>query len=468
MDVNGFESDVVTTPVCVPESSSVTCSGKCGTQTNNCGTSVNCGVCESGGEVFEGEVIYVTSPGNGNSINSNFNSALSQAQNGDVIVLPAGNFIVTSQLSVNKFVSIIGHGSGSGGTMLQKQVGSSFSYVIRYDDNYNPGPNEFLVISGIYVRGYDVSRTDVGLFIQQDNFVVTNSKFEEFGFAGIYVKHDEDEPHGVIYNNEFIHNCRNDLGYGVSVIGRDTEWIDDPGFGTDKFIFIEDNYFSEHRHSVASSGTGKYVARYNTIIDNICQGAHSIDMHEARCASLGSGNHFAARAAEIYGNNITNYRVRDIHGGVPIVPNGNIEQLSFSGVGIRGGEAVIWDNYIEGFVYGVRLYIQPSSGECGTPYPMLTQIGYQSALDYGSSHTGTDASHAAGDVFSWSNTFKNYDSTDRSFSDWNSRGTSSTYPDSMLDANRDYHLVAKPGYTPYTYPHPLRVSVEQKISNLNL
>jgi len=34
-------------PPCVPESSSTTCSGKCGTQTNNCGQSVSCGSCSA-------------------------------------------------------------------------------------------------------------------------------------------------------------------------------------------------------------------------------------------------------------------------------------------------------------------------------------------------------------------------------------------------------------------------------------
>jgi hypothetical protein len=36
---------VVNTPTCTPESTTTTCSDKCGTQTNNCGASVSCGEC---------------------------------------------------------------------------------------------------------------------------------------------------------------------------------------------------------------------------------------------------------------------------------------------------------------------------------------------------------------------------------------------------------------------------------------
>ncbi|HLP86882.1 MAG TPA: hypothetical protein VK153_03365, partial [Candidatus Paceibacterota bacterium] len=49
-DINGFAvalTSTTTPPVCTPESTTTTCSGKCGTQTNNCGTSVSCGACQS-------------------------------------------------------------------------------------------------------------------------------------------------------------------------------------------------------------------------------------------------------------------------------------------------------------------------------------------------------------------------------------------------------------------------------------
>jgi hypothetical protein len=43
----------VTPPTCIPESSSTTCLNKCGDQTNNCGSSVNCGTCTNPiGDIF--------------------------------------------------------------------------------------------------------------------------------------------------------------------------------------------------------------------------------------------------------------------------------------------------------------------------------------------------------------------------------------------------------------------------------
>ena len=55
------------------------------------------------------------------------------------------------------------------------------------------------------------------------------------------------------------------LGYGVVIYGEDETWVPDPQFGSGNFIFIEDNTFIEHRHSVACGGTGRYVFRNNHV-----------------------------------------------------------------------------------------------------------------------------------------------------------------------------------------------------------
>ena len=80
-----------------------------------------------------------------------------------------------------------------------------------------------------------------------------------------------------------------------------------------------------------------------------------------------------------------------------------------------------------------------------------------------------DTCHGDGDVFEWDNHFTNYDSTDRSFLDWNTKNNNADTPGYLLNINRDYHLnTQKPGYVPYQYPHPWRVSAEHMLSAIGL
>jgi len=73
----------------------------------------------------------------------------------------------------------------------------------------------------------------------------------------------------------------------------------------------------------------------------------------------------------------------------------------------------------------------PPSTKPLTTYPALDQIGNPN------------------DLYIWSNTSSGDDVYKRPMSD--KRGI-----DYWLKLNRDYFLGPKAGYTPYTYPHPLR------------
>ena len=89
------------------------------------------------------------------------------------------------------------------------------------------------------------------------------------------------------------------------VYGTNNKWIKNPRFGSSNFIFIEDNIFDYHRHSVAAGGCALYVARHNTITNDIITSGYSsaLDGHEARGAGNGS-NTYGTRAVEAYSNKI--------------------------------------------------------------------------------------------------------------------------------------------------------------------
>src|SRR4029077_19195393 len=104
----------------------------------------------------------------------------------------------------------------------------------------------------------------------------------------------------------------------------------------------------------------------------------------------------------------------------------------YAGAGIRGGGGVIWGNTWTGVSHGVVVYLDtPPTSPPLTTYQALDQIGKPDGL------------YIWNNVSSGDTVYKNPATVPNGIDYW-------------LQLNRDYFLTAKPGYTPYTYPHPLR------------
>ncbi len=421
------------------------------------------------------KVIDVTDPGDHHNLQPYFQAAVDAALPGDEVVLPAGEFFVDGHVVVNKFITIRGQGKGPGGTELYRREDVSdstlASWTWRMFIYVNVSTDEIgdLLISDIYFKGQiPCYATGDGGSLAADNgvridntrgFVVTNCRFEHFGAAGIRVMHRDRMANGLIYNNEFIHNYKYkvDLGYGVSVYGNNNEWVPDPEFGTGNFIFIENNYFSEHRHSVCGGGAARYVFRYNEVVDNLW--GHAIDAHEARGGTLGySSNYFSSRAYEVYNNHLYNTVFKD---GTPIATPG-IDPRSWlvrSAIGFRGGEGIVHNNKFEAYRFGFELFVFVHFPDDG-PYPISYQVGWESGKNLGPNHTGIDAQSAAGDLFEWDNDYVSFDPSNSGLMEFYTYYES---PDRLLK-DRDYHRdTPRPGYTPYVYPHPRRSLYEPPV-----
>ena len=411
----------------------------------------------------------VENPGQHQDIAPALQTAVDGARDGDTLLLPAGEFVLDQRVVIRKFISIKGKGRGIGGTKLYRRESvpdstlSSSAWRQMFYLNSQSDAASNIVISDIYFKGKNPSvRSGDGGSIAQDNairidnykdFVITNCRFEHFGASAIRVRHKDHLASGLIFNNEFIHNYKKgvNLGYGVSVYGNNDQWTGEPQFGGGNFIFIEDNYFVGHRHSVAGGGAGRYVFRHNVVADNLY--SHAVDAHEARGGTISqSPGYFSTRAYEVYDNAIYNTKFKD---GEPFIDSSTQEphnRLVRTAIGIRGGEGLVYNNKIEGYRFGVELYVIPHFPGDGD-YPVSYQIGYQSGKQLGSRHSGTQSPEGDGDLFLWDNTFIPFRAGDPGFAPFY---TAYERPDRLLK-ERDYHIGAKkPGYTPHTYPHPLR------------
>ncbi len=413
-------------------------------------------------------IIPVQSPGQLNDIQPNLQAAVNSASNGDIIQLPAGQFVLHKSVIITKFISI--RGKGKTQTILFRSANAPDSYLSNYPSwesmfkyNINSTINSGVVVSDMTLKSKLPSKVngdglslakDIGIkMIRCKNFVITRCRFENFGNAAISVVHDDSIVGGLIFKNEFYHNVKGadglGLGYGVVVYGSNTRWITKPRFGTPNFIFIENNTFDYHRHSVAAGGCALYVFRHNNVLNNVAGNtSHAIDAHEARLTA--GENYYSTRAIEVYSNSIVNTTFRDgtssVANNTPIVPGKDLNWLTECAIRTRGGEALIHDNYIEGYRFGVGLY---ANSIFTSAYPIPYQQGYLSALQYGNNHSGVGSGKEAGDVFIWNNNFDIYDPGNPA-NTW-----FYNYSTSHLVNSRDYHFSTPSGYQAYTYPHPL-------------
>jgi hypothetical protein len=362
----------------------------------------------------------------------NFNeikAQLENAQDGDTVNIPAGTCLITECISVNK--NIVIKGAGIDQTILQNDQTHLYDAVFYVKNIDKP-----LRITGITFKGQEImpNDSDKSEFIYWHNtkqtaqiagFRIDHCKFIDGGKHSITIWGAEDI-FGVIDHCVFINASRNCINtYGAAK--GDLDWSRKEPLGTDKAIYIEDNTFTYDKQNypegfcetVTGINGARYVYRYNTTSHIASLNANPVDMH---------GNWYGDRggfSVEIYNNTFD---------------TGN----SWYGMYIRGGRGVIYNNFFNGKFYEPIIlandgsFLPTRDNPRDATYPAIDQINNFYIWD----NTGTIAYHNMNNA---------------PISDGNpvpyvqDRGKERE----IIQKDRDYFEYAMPGYTPYTYPHPL-------------
>jgi hypothetical protein len=331
-------------------------------------------------------------------------TAVNTATTGTTVKIPAGDCNWgAQQLTVPAGIYL--QGAGQDATILRR-VGTVSENV--YLIAYNCSNGQQAKMSGFTLVGNGnggIWDNGLGLLNGCRDFKITDNKFTKFIFSAVYVG-DAPNQRGVIYKNNFIDNFSADLmnfGYGVVVYGGGAWPALD--LGSQNAVFVEDNYFSGNRHNVASNNGSVYVFRHNKIVgQSPAKDFAMTDAHGVSTSPRGS------RSFEIYDNQYET----------------NIgSSVQRSAIGIRGGDGVIFNNTVATTIGRVVELMQEGSS-CGT-YPGPDQIR---------------------SIYIWNN-------SDTSANGYTANGVDNTCPVS-IGLNRDYFMSPKPGYAPYSYPHPLR------------
>ncbi len=362
-----------------------------------------------------------------------------EAENDDTLAIPAGSCDWASGIIVSKKITI--KGAGIDRTILTGKMNAAI-----------------LVANASGVRITDLTFNCVAVALDNEGWRVDHNKFTCTNFnTGVSVRGARvtDSPKGLVDHNTFFNRRVHVVGFAaqsLSELNGSTQWADPLGLGTDEAVYIEDNTFTYtvFGNAVDCEMSGRYVARYNTIVDTILE-AHSIQ-----------GNIRACRKWEIY-NNTFIQKTRDL----------------FSAVFLRGGTGVVFNNTITGTFNSSNLLIDNVrtfqaigyGGRCdgSSPWdgnaepngwPCLDQIGRGGDSAPFDGTPPPYPKQTSVPAYFWSNTV-NGSTTGVGIANAGA---------SHIKADRDYFVNRgpKPGYTPFVYPHPLATRETPTPSDLRI
>lgn len=353
-------------------------------------------------------------------------SAISSASNGDVIQVPAGDCI-WSGLTVSKAVHIQGSGIGrsninlSGNNTITKQPSgviriSDFSFTKTGGGNSSKG----FTVTGAW-------KTAEPVIIEHNSFTINNT--------GLFLL---SVPGGVIISDNVFTGGWDD-SFIQPKIPQDTEsWSSADTLGTKDINgklnhYIEDNtFYGGTNQGIDADDATRVVYRHNDLTYS------SFNTHGHATSSVG------VRHFEVYDNTF------HYPGGTSQIANQNWT------IWIRGGTGVIFGNKIDdiaGSYWGnkeeIKLTIRGAEdarpqGSCAnTRYPVPRQIGQN--------YNGT--SYFTDPLYIWGNS-----GTVAIGADWNWGNPCGFSFGDFFQWGRDAIKsgAARPNYSPYTYPHPLR------------
>lgn len=268
------------------------------------------------------------------------------AQDGDTITLPAGTFSWTTRVTITKGITLSGqsttdpvHKTADDQTIILVGTGGTGNDPLI---NLNSAAGKSYRITGVTFR---TGRTGV---VNSNGMVILNGNSQSVRVDHCHFNELPYEnnrlasygPWGVVDHNVFDQttNAGFPMTFGNQHWNGDTgnwgdkSWAEPPYYGSEKFMFVEDNCF------LNTSGVFRGA-------HDACFGARFVFRHN-HCYDMGNGSHGTevgrsrgVRAIEIYGN--------DYHWTIPLAGIG----------GIRSGSFLMHDNTHDGLFSNMDMTI---------------------------------------------------------------------------------------------------------------
>jgi hypothetical protein len=420
-------------------------------------------------------------------------TAVNNASNGQTICVPAGSGTWTSSVEIDGGKTLQGAGigvtnitcNGTGqcigldGNSAQVTRLTAFTFTMGVAISYGA-----IQVGGCAGTGCQQN----GPAFRIDHIRLVNNSAS--GGRGIYVNWVAGLIDHVTFDQLNTNGSNQMLtieGSSVNSDGGFTPWTQATSLGTNKAVYVEDSSWTcnnSNEDAIDVYTGGRWVARYNTF-RSCTIGTHGTD----------SGNNRSTFSAEVYNNTWTTTSNRSIgfRGGTGVVYNnsasggGSIGMWNYRSCPRDGSDTSGWGtcngtNYAIGstdpnaqasrtvhtttgaasssnvlFCSGDRDLVCTSTatcsaagaGTCTTFFDGTGTSGYPCRDQVGRGH-----GQSLEPVYIWNNT---------NMGAFVSNGPATCSPSTLISSsiivqNRDYYegSTAKPGYTAYTYPHPLQ------------
>jgi hypothetical protein len=255
-------------------------------------------------------------------------TAINHTASGDTVMLPGGSATWTGGVTVKKGISIIG--AGKDATLITASVSGrtnrrTFTIVASVSQ-------PMFRLSGLTIKGVtgEKARQSNGVIhmtgdahrFRIDHIKIANLNDSLIRFNGYLwgvVDHCDFETIGAA--DLVVGHSTWPAPGGVRAVNGNGSWADEPYFGTEKFIFIEDcNFTGSSLYAVDANNGGRYVFRHNFTVGQI--GGHGTESTQ-----LARGT----RAVEMYEN-------------VSDRSRSNNPSLNDKPIHIRSGSYVIFNN----------------------------------------------------------------------------------------------------------------------------
>lgn len=391
-------------------------------------------------------------------------TAVNAAANGDTVLIPAGTCTWTTNLTIsNKYLTL--QGAGISQTVIIDNVVKSGFPIVPQALVWSTIDGGLTRLTGITWQGGTTvdAGPNKGMVVfqgQSKQLRVDNCKFVPTRTTALFFYFGQ---MGVVDHNVFDLSANS--GYGFynmpfdwTVPGSnygDYSWTNDDTLGTNQAMFFEDNLFTNDQSigllyfAIDGWGGSRIVLRHNTFQ------AATVGSHGTESPGRWRGQ----RQFEIYNNTLTwnmqgNYFESwfDTRSGVGVIFN-NTATITNPTNGLSTVAVLkVFRTFGSYAPWGKCDGTSPWDGNTSPPgYPCLDQVGWASGdlvrQDPPINTVRGSASwprQTLKPVYIWNNTINGVAS--------NARSAQPTY----ITENREfYNGTPKPGYVPYTYPHPL-------------
>jgi hypothetical protein len=346
-------------------------------------------------------------------------AAVNAAVDGDTVAVPAGSASWSSSVAVTgKSITIQGAGTAltritTGGTAFAFSGMSSKPFRLTgFAFSGSPGSYGYVRVNG----------PTKGFRIDNCNFSATSGRcLTTYGITYGVVDHCRFTVTGSISSVTYIEG------------NKSTDWKTTSSLGTADALFFEDNIYertdggSGDKHAVWSQGGGRWVFRHNTVYNL------QVDAHGS-CGMIGTVSY------EWYENQWYVDRGTDlvrwmfIRGGTGVVFN---NRINVSSTRLQRG-ICLYDYRIR---YAISNPCIGTYASCCYSWPCAEQIG--------------QSPEGMSPLYLWNNTITGSSAPLYTVENWGS-DCSGQDVNAYIKEGRDFYTgVARPGYTPYVYPHPL-------------